>query len=88
MLTYLNDLGHVITSFIDDSLLVGQMVEEVWENVKDTVKIFDSLGFVVHDEKSQFSPLTGDILLWVCFEFLLHDHDHGGTKRENLSCVC
>ena len=56
MLAYLNDLGHVITSFIDDSLRVGEMVEEVCKNIKDTAKIFDSLGFVVHCEKSQFSP--------------------------------
>lgn len=52
---YLHDLGHVLTSFIDNSLLVGEMVEEVCKNVKDTIKIVDSLGFS-HDKKSQLSP--------------------------------
>ena len=48
---YLHDLGHVLTSVIDNSLLVGETVEEVCENVKDTIKIVDSLGFS-HDKKS------------------------------------
>ena len=55
-LAHLHDLGHVITSFIDDSLLIGQTKAEIYESVIDTVKVFDSLGFTIHDEKSQLMP--------------------------------
>ena len=50
------DLGHVITSFTDDSLLVGQTEEDIVHSVTDTIKVFDSLGFVMHEEKSRFMP--------------------------------
>ena len=56
ILAHLHDLGHVITSFIDDSLLVGQTEEDIVHSVTDTIKVFDSLGFVIHEEKSQFMP--------------------------------
>ena len=56
ILAHLHDLGHVITSFIDDSLLVGQTEEDIVHSVTDTIKVFDSLGFVIHEEKSRFMP--------------------------------
>ena len=56
ILTHLHDLGHVIFSFIDDSLLIGQTKAEIYESVIDTIKVFDSLGFTIHDEKSQLMP--------------------------------
>ena len=56
ILAYLHDCGHIITSFIDDSLLIGQSKFELSQNISDTVKLFDSLGFSVHGEKSHFMP--------------------------------
>ena len=56
ILAHLHDLGHVITSFIEDSLLTGQTKAEIYESVIDTIKVFDSLGFTIPDEKSQFMP--------------------------------
>lgn len=50
----LYDLGHTITSFIDNSLLLGNM-EQVIAYVTDTLT-FDSLGFAIRDEKSQSEP--------------------------------
>ena len=46
ILAHLHDLGHVITSFIEDSLLIGQTKAEIYESVIDTVKVFDSLGLI------------------------------------------
>jgi hypothetical protein len=56
ILAQLHESGHMITSFIDDSLLVGNSKLEIMQSVTDTVRLFDSLGFTVHDEKSQFVP--------------------------------
>ena len=55
-LAHLRNLGHAITSFIDDSLLVGETQSETVAATIDTIKTFDSLGFIVHDEKSQLVP--------------------------------
>ena len=57
ILAHLHDLGHVITSFIDDSLLIGQTKKDIYKSVTDTIRVFDNLGFIIHDEKSQFTPV-------------------------------
>ena len=44
VLADLHDKGHMITSFIDDSMLVGRTEEETVSCVVDTVHLFDSLG--------------------------------------------
>ena len=49
-LAHLRNLGHAITSFIDDSLLVGETQSETVAATIDTIKTFDSLGFLVHDD--------------------------------------
>ena len=57
ILAHLHDLGHVITSFKDNSFLVGQTEEDIVHNVTDTsIKVFDPLSFVTRVEKSQFMP--------------------------------
>ena len=55
-LAHLRNLGHAITSFIDHSLVVGETQSETVAATIDTIKTFDSLGFLVHDEKSQLEP--------------------------------
>ena len=52
----LRESGHVSTSFLDDSLLIGRTPLECMRNVIDTTKLFDSLGFVIHPTKSVFLP--------------------------------
>ena len=74
ILAHLHNLGHVITLFIDDSLLTGQTKAEIYESMVDTVKIFDSLGFTIHDEKSQLIPPPKNNLLGVCNQFANHYH--------------
>ena len=48
--------GFLSTSFIDDSFLLGNTNVECQENVVNTVKMFEKLGFFVHREKSVFTP--------------------------------
>ena len=52
----LRSLGHLSSSFIDDCCLQGNSYDECKQNVTDTVKMFESLGFVIHKEKSVFEP--------------------------------
>lgn len=48
--------GHISTSFLDDSLLIGNTQWECIENIRDTLLMFDSLGFVIHPVKSVLTP--------------------------------
>ena len=74
ILGHLHDLGHAITSFIDHSLLIGQTKAEMYQSVIDTVKVFDSLGFTIHEEKSQLIR-AGNNVLGIRNQFTLN-HDH------------
>lgn len=43
--------GFINTGYIDDSLLQGDTYEECEENILQTAKLFDELGFTVHPKK-------------------------------------
>ena len=55
-MAHLHMLGFVSTIFIDDTLLIGESEEECVQNVKSSLSLFRSLGFVVHPEKSVLTP--------------------------------
>ena len=48
--------GYVSTSYIDDSLLFGETLEDCKENVTHTVRQSMLAGFMVHPEKSRLFP--------------------------------
>ena len=52
--SHLRYLGHLSASHIDDSYLQGDDYDDCERNVRDAVKLFDSLRFIVHPEKSSF----------------------------------
>ena len=54
--SHLRQLGHLSASHIDDSYLQGDDYADCEKNVMDTIKMFDSLGFTIHPEKSCFAP--------------------------------
>lgn len=53
---HLHNLGHIITGYLDDSLLIGEEKRDCLKNIGDTVGIFDELGFTVHPSKSVLKP--------------------------------
>lgn len=53
---HLRSQGFLSAAFIDDCYLQGQTFEECKANVEATVQTFQRLGFVVHKEKSVFTP--------------------------------
>ena len=48
--------GFISTVYIDDSCLQGSTFEECQRNIWSTVKLIDSLGFIVHLQKSVLIP--------------------------------
>ena len=52
----LRERGHLSTAFLNDSFLVAEAEMSCAQNIHDTVKLLQSLGFIVHPEKSVFEP--------------------------------
>ncbi|XP_071943241.1 uncharacterized protein [Antedon mediterranea] len=48
--------GHILCAYIDDLLLIGSTYKRCVDTIMETIKMFDSLGFVIHPEKSVFIP--------------------------------
>ena len=52
-------MGHLSVSYIDDSYLQADTklyYEQCVQNVIDTIKLFNNLGFTIHPEESIFTP--------------------------------
>ena len=62
-LTAVHKLGHIVASYIDDLFLQGKTYEACVSNVIATFLQFDSLGFIIHPDKSAFNPSQELILL-------------------------
>ena len=59
----LRSKGHLNVGYIDDSYLQGDTFEECKHNVRDSVSLFEKLGFLPHPEKSVFEPTQKIIFL-------------------------
>ena len=56
-------MHHVISGYIDDFYLQGHTYASCARNILDTVETFDSLGLVIHHEKSVTSPSQEDVIV-------------------------
>ena len=59
----LRKIGHSNVAYIDDSLLLSDSYEQCVMNIKDTMKLIDSVGLTTHPEKSIIEPTQ-------CIEFV------------------
>ena len=55
-LAWLRINGHIVIAYIDDLYLQGKSFEECMHTIIQTLKILESLGFVIHPDKSNFIP--------------------------------
>lgn len=80
--------GFLSTSYIDDCYLQADTVEECEVNVSETVKLFESLGFTIHDDKSVLNPSKRLKYLG----FWLNSEDMTVSlpeqKRQNIKAAC
>ena len=60
--------GHVSTAYLDDSRLLGSTERENIENIQDTLKLRQKLGFVVHPTKSVLRPSKKILYLGVVID--------------------
>lgn len=54
----LRQMGHTITSFIDDTLMCGNSLMACKECVNDTIQLLQRVGFCINEEKSVMIPTT------------------------------
>ena len=52
----LREIGYVSVVYVDDSYLQGETFEECLQNITETVRLLQSLGFTIHPEKSVLKP--------------------------------
>ena len=55
-LSTLRKSGVSVTDYIDDMLTMSTSVNSCYDNIDRIIQLLDSLGFVVHPEKSNFKP--------------------------------
>jgi ribonuclease HI len=80
--------GHIVVAYIDDSYLQGDSSEECQLNVKDTIKLFTELGFVINFDKSVLLP--SQTVEFLGFELNSVDMTVRVTarKREKIVKIC
>lgn len=54
----LRSCGHLSTIYLDDYLLISPNLDSCLENISDTTKLLEALGFIINTEKSNLSPST------------------------------
>ena len=59
----LREQGHESVIYVDDSLLQGETFQECLDNIMATLECLESLGFVIHPDKSIFIPTQEIIFL-------------------------
>ena len=58
VMALLRRLGYISTIYLDDICCIGKTYKECQKNVQITKLIFESLGFVINNEKSSLTPST------------------------------
>ena len=64
----LRQQGHLSSPYINDSILIGTDYDDCAKNVIHTITLLDTLGFVVHPNKSVLIPSQ----VWVFLGFVLN----------------
>ena len=54
--SFLSELGHISSGYLDDSFLTGYYPEECQANIDDTLILYHDLGFFPHEVKSETIP--------------------------------
>ena len=57
-LAFLRSLGHIISGYLDDLILLGFCFQDCVKNAEETTSLFTALGFAINYKKSIFTPET------------------------------
>ena len=80
--------GHVIAIYIDDLINVGLTFDEGVENVTTSIKLLNSLGFIIQAYKSIFLPKQEITFLGFDINSQKMKITLTDTKKETLKACC
>ena len=85
---YLREKGYISAVYVDDNLLVGDTLEECFENILETISLLRVLGFTIHADKSILKPTQEIVFLG----FILNSVNMTVTllteKKEKIRSMC
>ena len=85
---FLRSQGHISTAYIDDSYLQAQTYNSCVKNIQDTLKLLESLGFVIHFGKSVMTPCHEITYLGFVFNSLNMTVRLTKEKAEKIINLC
>ena len=53
---FLRSVGVCLIIYIDNSLVIGKTLDEVWNGIEALIALLEGLGFIVNMEKSVLTP--------------------------------
>lgn len=65
---HLREKGYVSVINLDDILVLGESYEDCIEDVRESCKLLESLGFIVNKQKSQLTPSMRRKILGFIFD--------------------
>ena len=80
--------GHIIAIYIDDLINVGLTFDECVENVVISIKLLNSLGFIIHPDQSIFLPKQEITFLGFNINPQKMEITFTDTKKETLKACC
>ena len=84
----LRSIGHMITGYIDDTFIVSPSQEGTGKAVRDTAGLLESLGFIIHPEKSVFTPKQEIEYLGFVINSVNMKVQLPATKRQEIKAAC
>ena len=86
--SYLHSLGHVVTGYLDDTLIIGDTKAECLRAINDSIHIFQNLGFTIHKEKSVLEPTQQITFLGFTIDSLDMKTRLSQDKRNHIRRLC
>ena len=64
VLAKLREQGHTVSGYLDDIFVVADSVQECSASINATIKLLESLGFIINREKSVFTATQEIQHIW------------------------
>ena len=87
VVNYLREKGQLSVIYLDDILVLGNSFDDCYQNLKTTIDLLKSLGFLINYEKSDLKPSKICPYLGFLFNSTNLSVELPHDKRTNLRCL-
>lgn len=88
VLATLREMGHTVIAYIDDTIILADSLQECQLAIKDSVELFEKLGFVIHDKKSVLKPCYQLEFLGFMIDSVKMTITLTDSKKDQISTLC